>query len=92
MYVFNLNFVFAMESTGAKSYITVNNHVPIMVSKLQCGAIEIIRPPSNGRDPHDQVFVDHRNRIAVTGDTPKPFPRFFTPNLRGPINLERSGI
>jgi len=40
-----------------------------LVSQLQRDAIEIVRPPSNGRNPHDQVFVDHQTRTAVTGET-----------------------
>lgn len=43
-----------------------------LVSRLQSDAIEIVRPPSNGRNPHDQVFVDYQTRSAVTGETLGP--------------------
>jgi hypothetical protein len=39
------------------------------VSQLQANGIEIVASPSNGRNAHDQVFVDHRTRTAVTGET-----------------------
>jgi hypothetical protein len=38
-----------------------------LVSRLQRDGIEIVRPPANGRNPHDQIFVNHQTRIAVTG-------------------------
>jgi Relaxase/Mobilisation nuclease domain len=43
-----------------------------LVSQLQSDAIEIVRPPRNGRNPHDQIYVDHRTRTAVTGETLGP--------------------
>lgn len=43
-----------------------------LVSQLQSDAIEIIRPPANGRNPHDQVFVDYQTRSAVAGETLGP--------------------
>jgi len=46
--------------------------VRTLVSHLQNDVIEIVRPPHNGRNPHDQVFVDHRTRTAVTGETLGP--------------------
>ncbi|HEY4064143.1 MAG TPA: relaxase/mobilization nuclease domain-containing protein [Puia sp.] len=42
------------------------------VFQLQADGIEIIIAPRNGRNPHDQVFVDHRTRTAVTGETLGP--------------------
>jgi hypothetical protein len=44
-------------------------NLPVLVSQLQADGIDIVRSPSNGRNPHDQVFVDHRTRTAVTGET-----------------------
>ena len=41
--------------------------LPSLVSHLQRDGIEIVRPPANGRNPHDQIFVHHETRIAVTG-------------------------
>ena len=41
----------------------------VFVSQLQADGIEIVTSPSNGRNHHDQVFVDHRTRTAVTGET-----------------------
>jgi hypothetical protein len=38
-----------------------------LVSHLQRDGIDIVRPPANGRTPHDQIFVNHQTRIAVTG-------------------------
>jgi hypothetical protein len=38
-----------------------------LVSRLQRDGVEIVRPPVNGRNPHDQIFVNHESRIAVTG-------------------------
>jgi len=43
-----------------------------LVSHLQNDSIEIVRSPLNGRNPHDQVFVDHRTRTAVSGETLGP--------------------
>ncbi|HLZ88422.1 MAG TPA: relaxase/mobilization nuclease domain-containing protein, partial [Puia sp.] len=43
-----------------------------LVSQLQGDGIEIVIPPGNGRNPHDQIFVDHRTRTAVTGATLGP--------------------
>lgn len=43
-----------------------------LVSQLQGDGIEIVVPPSNGRNPHDQIYVDHRTRTAVTGETLGP--------------------
>lgn len=58
--------------TSIKSRIdwTLNQEhptLPSLVSHLQRDGIEIVRPPANGRNPHDQIFVDHQRRIAVTG-------------------------
>jgi len=41
--------------------------LPSLVSRLQRDGIEIVRPPANGRNPHDQIFVNHQTRIVVTG-------------------------
>ncbi|GGA82145.1 relaxase/mobilization nuclease domain-containing protein [Puia dinghuensis] len=41
--------------------------LPSLVSRLQRDGIEIVRPPTNGRNPHDQIFIDHQTRTAVTG-------------------------
>ena len=38
-----------------------------LVSQLQYNSIEIVRPPANGRNHHDQIFVDHRTHTAITG-------------------------
>jgi len=38
-----------------------------MVSQLQRDGIEIVRPPANGKNPHDQIFVDFQQGVAVTG-------------------------
>jgi len=43
-----------------------------LVSRLQRDGIEIVRPPVNGRNPHDQIFVDYQTRTAVTGKTLGP--------------------
>ena len=39
-----------------------------MVSQLQRDGIEVVTPPANGRNPHEQIYVDHRTRIAISGD------------------------
>jgi hypothetical protein len=39
-----------------------------LVSRLQRDGIEIVVPPANGRNPHDQVYVDHRTHTAVSGE------------------------
>jgi len=44
----------------------------ILVSKLQRDGIEIVRPPANGRPTHDQIFVDHQTRTALTDKTLEP--------------------
>jgi len=38
-----------------------------LVSQLQYSSVEIVRPPANGRNPHDQIFVDYRTHTAVAG-------------------------
>jgi len=38
-----------------------------LVSHLQAGGIAIVVPPSNGRNSHDHIYVDHRTRTAVSG-------------------------
>jgi len=43
-----------------------------LVSRLQYASIEIVRPPANGKNPHDQIFVDHQTHTAVTGKTLGP--------------------
>ena len=43
-----------------------------LVSRLQGESIEIVQSARNGRNPHDQVYVDHRTRTAVTGQTLGP--------------------
>jgi hypothetical protein len=43
-----------------------------LVSMLQGDGIEIVVPPRNGRNPHDQIFVDHRTRTAVAGESLGP--------------------
>lgn len=40
-----------------------------LVSRLQEDGIEIVVSPGNGRNPHDQIYVDHRTRTAVAGET-----------------------
>lgn len=40
-----------------------------LVSRLQRDGIEIVRPPINGRNPHDHIFVDHSRGIAIAGRT-----------------------
>jgi hypothetical protein len=44
----------------------------VLVSQLQRDSIEIVAPPANGRNPHDQIYVDHQTRTAVTGETLGP--------------------
>jgi hypothetical protein len=39
-----------------------------LVARLQRDGIDIVRPLSNGRNPLDQIFVDHRTYTAVTGE------------------------
>ncbi|HET6256667.1 MAG TPA: relaxase/mobilization nuclease domain-containing protein [Puia sp.] len=39
-----------------------------MVSELQRDSIEVVTSPANGRNPHEQIYVDHRTRIAVSGE------------------------
>lgn len=43
-----------------------------LVSQLQGDGIEIVVPPANGRNAHDQIYVDHRTHTAVTGETLGP--------------------
>ena len=43
-----------------------------MVSQLQRDGIEVVTPSANGRNPHEQIFVDHRTRIAISGDALGP--------------------
>ncbi|HXB08008.1 MAG TPA: relaxase/mobilization nuclease domain-containing protein [Puia sp.] len=47
-------------------------NLPSLVSRLQRDGIEIVHPPANGRNPHDQIFVNHQTRIAVTGKSLGP--------------------
>lgn len=42
------------------------------VSQLQRDGIEIVASPANGRNTHDQVYVDFRTRTAVSGETLGP--------------------
>ena len=62
--------------------------LPSLVSRLQRDGIEIVRPPANGRNPHDQIFVNHQTRIAVTGKSLGPayttaaFDAAFVPRKR----------
>jgi hypothetical protein len=39
-----------------------------LVCRLQRHSIKIVRPPANGRNPHDQIFVDHQMRTTVIGE------------------------
>jgi hypothetical protein len=43
-----------------------------MVSQLQRDGIEIVTAPANGRNPHEQIFVDHRTRMAISSDALGP--------------------
>ena len=40
-----------------------------LIAQLQGSSIEIVHSPRNGRNPHDQAYVDYRTRTAVTGET-----------------------
>jgi hypothetical protein len=42
------------------------------VSQLQRDGIEVVTPPANGRNPHEQIYVDHRTRIAISGEALGP--------------------
>lgn len=42
------------------------------VSELQRDGIEVVTPPANGRNPHEQIYVDHRTHIAVSGEALGP--------------------
>jgi len=42
------------------------------VARLQRDGIEIVMPPANGRNTHDQIYVDHRTHTTVSGDTLGP--------------------
>ncbi|HET6253000.1 MAG TPA: relaxase/mobilization nuclease domain-containing protein [Puia sp.] len=41
----------------------------VLAADLQRDGIEIVRPRSNGRNPHDHIYVDHRTRTAVAGSS-----------------------
>ncbi len=43
-----------------------------MVSQLQRDGIEVVTSPANGRTPHDQIYVDHRTRIAISSEALGP--------------------
>lgn len=42
------------------------------VARLQRDGIEIVVPPANGRNAHDQIYVDYRTHNAVSGETLGP--------------------
>jgi len=42
------------------------------VSQLQRDGIEVVTPPANGRNPHEQIYVDHRAQIAISGEALGP--------------------
>src|SRR5262249_10260523 len=42
-------------------------NLPSLVPGLNRAGTETVGPPANGRNPHDQIFVHHQTRIAVTG-------------------------
>ena len=42
------------------------------VSELQRDGIEVVKSPANGRNPHEQIYVDHRTHIAVSGEALGP--------------------
>jgi hypothetical protein len=42
------------------------------VSQLQRDGIEVVTSPANGRNPHEQIYVDHRTRIAISGEALGP--------------------
>ncbi len=39
-----------------------------LVGDLRTSGIEVVVPPANGRNPHDQIYVDHTLKTAVTGE------------------------
>ena len=41
----------------------------VLAAHLQRDGIEIVSPPSNGRNPRDHIYVDHRTRTAVAGSS-----------------------
>jgi hypothetical protein len=43
-----------------------------MISQLQRDGIEVVTPPANGRNPHEQIYVDHRTHIAISGEALGP--------------------
>jgi hypothetical protein len=43
-----------------------------VVSQLQRDGIEVVTPPANGRNAHEQIYVDHRIRIAISGEALGP--------------------
>ena len=47
-------------------------NIRALVSRLQYASIDIVRPPANGKNPNDQIFVDYRTHTAVTGKTLGP--------------------
>jgi hypothetical protein len=40
-----------------------------LVDGLQATGIEVVVSAKNGRNPHDHIYVDHRTKTAVTGET-----------------------
>jgi hypothetical protein len=43
-----------------------------VVSQLQRNGIEVVTPPASGRNPHEQIYVDHRTHIAISGEALGP--------------------
>ena len=43
-----------------------------VVSQLQRDGIEVVTPPANGRNPHGQIYVDHRTQIAISSEALGP--------------------
>jgi hypothetical protein len=39
---------------------------------LQRDGIEVVKSPANGRNPHEQIYVDHRTHIAISGEALGP--------------------
>jgi hypothetical protein len=39
-----------------------------VVSQLQGDGIEVVTSPANGRIPHEQVYIDHRTRTAISAE------------------------
>jgi hypothetical protein len=53
----------------------LDQHPPTLravVSQLQHDGIEVVTPPANGRNPHGQIYVDHRTQIAISSEALGP--------------------